>query len=375
VAKTVSTPRLETFAAGVETSVDVAQIERQLHELWQLAAESAQDPSQHQITRACLFNFIAFCETDAELNQATETLSTLTSRHPCRAIVLLAKPNEPHDELSASISAHCHLAGGGRKQVCCEQISIRASGKSTQQLASAVLPLLESDLPTVIWWQGNFLARPASFQRFIAVVDTLIYDTSKWESPEVFLSALSRVAIDHRRCGFVDLSWTRLELWRKLTAECFDGPQCRPALEQIRSIEVAYGIRPGGRLRALLYGGWLAAQLRWTPQDAAMKIRLDSRKDTEATAVGLLSVELQADDATICVRKNPGELTASAQVDMAKVCGLPRKRAFWPTDDASLLSQELDRAAPDSVYQWALAMAAALVTFLPENGGTGHVNK
>ena len=51
---------------------------------------------------------------------------------------------------------------------------------------------------------------------------------------------------------------------------------------------------------------------------------------------------------------------------MSKVCGLPRKRAFWATDDASLLSQELDRAAPDSVYQWALAMAAALATSLPE---------
>ena len=363
--KSVSAPQLETFAAGVETAVDVAQIERQLQELWRLAAESEQDPSQRQITRACLLNFVAFCETDAELNHVKETINALTSRHPCRAIVLLAKPDEPHAELSASISAHCQLAGGGRKQVCCEQISIQASGESTGQLASAVLPLLESDLPTVIWWPGNFMARPASFQRLIAVGNRLIYDTSTWEAPELFLGALSRVALDQRRCSFVDLSWTRLGLWRKLTAECFDVPQCRPVLARIRAVKIAYGIRPGGRLRALLYGGWLAAQLRWTPQDAAAKIRLNGRKDTEATTVGLLSVELKADDATIRIRKNPGELTASAQITMSKVCGLPRKRAFWPTDDASLLSQELDRAAPDPVYPWALAMAAALVTFLP----------
>ena len=56
------TAQLQTFTAGVETAVDVAQIERQLHELWQLAAESAKDPSQRQITRACLLNFIVFCE-------------------------------------------------------------------------------------------------------------------------------------------------------------------------------------------------------------------------------------------------------------------------------------------------------------------------
>ncbi len=358
--------QLETFTAGVETVVDVVQIERQLHELWQLAAESQKDPSQRQITRACLFNFVVFCGTDAELDHATETISRLTSRHPCRAIVLFAKPNVPHAELSASISAHCHLAGGGRKQVCCERISIHASGESTGQLASAVLPLLESDVPTVIWWQGNFMARPTSFRYLTAVADRLIYDTSTWEAPEPFLSALSRVAIDQPRCHFADLSWTRLEFWRKLTAECFDDLPCRPVLERIRSVEIAYGSRPGARVRALLYGGWLAAQLHWTPRDATAKIRLRHRKDTDATAVGLLSVEVKADDATVCIRKNPGDLTASAQVTMSKVCGLPRKRAFWATDDASLLSQELDRAAPDSVYQWALAMAAALATSLPE---------
>ena len=104
--------QLETFAAGVETAVDVARIERQLHELWQLAsnssrqaAESEKDPSRRQITRASLFNLVAFCETDASRDHATETISALTSRHPCRAIVLLAQPNESRAELSASISA------------------------------------------------------------------------------------------------------------------------------------------------------------------------------------------------------------------------------------------------------------------------------
>jgi len=358
--------RIETFAAGKETAVDVAEIERQLHALWELAAESHEDSSQRQITRACLFNFIVFCETDADVAHATETISLLTSRHPCRAIVLLARADEPHAELTASISAHCHLAGGGRKQVCCEQISIRASGERTGQLASAVLPLLESDLPTVLWWQGNFMARPTSFPRLIAVADRLIYDTSTWESPELFLGALSRVAVDQPRCRFADLSWTRLEFWRKLTAECFDESPCRSMLNRIRSVEIAVGSQPGGRLRALLYGGWLGAQLRWTPQDAATKIRVSGRKETDAATAGLLSVELKTDEATVDIRKNCGELTASAQVTMARVCGLPRKRAFWPTDDASLLSQELDRSAPDAVYPWALAMAAALVTLLPE---------
>src|SRR5436190_22593522 len=122
---------LETFTAGTETAVDVARVERQLRELWQLAAES----ENGQITRASLFNLVAYTETDAARDHATEVISTLTSRHPCRAIVLQAQPGA--DELSASITAHCHLAGGGHKQVCCEQISINASGNSVAQLATA----------------------------------------------------------------------------------------------------------------------------------------------------------------------------------------------------------------------------------------------
>ena len=48
--------QLETFTAGVETAVDVAQIERQLHELWQLAAESEKGPDCNARSRgpACL---------------------------------------------------------------------------------------------------------------------------------------------------------------------------------------------------------------------------------------------------------------------------------------------------------------------------------
>src|SRR5437870_12688590 len=81
---------LETFTAGAETAVDVARIERQLCELWQLAAESEKDPARRQVTRASLFNLMSYSETDTAREHATEVISRLTSRHPCRAIVLLA---------------------------------------------------------------------------------------------------------------------------------------------------------------------------------------------------------------------------------------------------------------------------------------------
>jgi glucose-6-phosphate dehydrogenase assembly protein OpcA len=337
--------------------VDVAQIERQLHELWQLAAESAKDPSQRQITRACLLNFIVFCETDAESAHASEVISTLTSQHPCRAIVLLVQPDVASAELSASISAHCHLAGTGQKQVCCEQIAIHASGPGVAHLGAAVLPLLESDLPTVLWWQGDFLKRIDLFRRLVAVADRVIYATSTWTDPQPQLGDLARRITEHPRCSFVDLSWTRLGLWRRLAAEFFDAPNCRTELARIRTVDIVHGHGPGASLRALLYGSWIAAQLNWPVAEARQKIHLSAREDRDATSVGILSIAIKTDDATFSIRKNFGESTASATVDMPNACGLPHKRAFWPEDDTSLLSQELDLGTRHTVYEKALALA------------------
>lgn len=347
---------LETFTAGVETAVDVAAIERQLHELWQLAAEA----DRGQITRASLFNFVVFCETEAARDHATATISELTSRDPCRAIVLLAKAGAKQSELSASITAHCHLAGGGRKQVCCEQIAIQAAGESVAHLPSAVLPLLESDLPTFLWWRGNFLEQPELLARLIPVADRILFDTSMWRDPQTRLDALAGMIAENRRCNFGDLSWTRLGLWRKLTAEFFDAPACRIELDRIRSVEVVHGCGPGAELRALLFASWFAAQLGWSPADAARKVRLQARRDNDATSVGILSITLTSPGAKFCVRKNYGECTASATLEMPSACALPRKRAFWPTDDVSLLSQELDHSQRHTVYERALKMAAQL---------------
>jgi len=351
--------QLETFAAGVETAVDVAQIERQLHELWQLAAESEKDPSQRQITRDCLFNFVVLCETDAGVAHATDIISTLTSTHPCRAIVLSAGPDSANSELSASISAHCHLTGTGQKQVCCEQIAIHATGESVAHLSTAVLPLLESDLPTIVWWQGSFLERIDLFRRLVAVADRVIYDTSAWTNALPQLAALARVITEYPRCGFADLSWTRSSLWRQLTAEFFDEPHYRAELLHVRAVDIVHGSGPGAGLRALLFGSWFAAQLRWPVVEAQRRIHFSESNDRDATTVGILSVAIKTGNATFSIRSNHGENTASATVEMPNACGLPRKRAFWRSDDASLLSQEFDRSTRDPVYEKALAMAVA----------------
>jgi glucose-6-phosphate dehydrogenase assembly protein OpcA len=316
------------------TTVTVAQIERRLSELWE----------NEQIARACLFNLITYCETESDRQHVTEVIAQLTSRHPCRAIVLLARRQEKRDSLTAAISAHCHLAGGGNKQVCCEQISIEASGDSIAKLGTVVLPLLESDLPTVLWWRGDSLENAATLA---SVADRLIFQNTSWP-PDVVL----RLVEAHPGCAFTDLAWTRLDIWRKLIAESFDGQ----AAQTLESAEISFGRLPGARLRALLLAGWIAAQLKWSPAEATGRIRL-AMKNEDA---GMIGIVLKSKSATFTVQKDFGERAAVAWVEMTNCCGLPRKQAFGASDDATLLALEFDRPARHTTYERALRLAANL---------------
>jgi glucose-6-phosphate dehydrogenase assembly protein OpcA len=351
--------QLQSFTAGAETAVDVAQIERQLSELWQLAAQSEKDPANRRVTRACLFNLVAYCETDADRDQITGIISDVTSRHPCRAIVVLAKSDGPTNEIGASITAHCHLAGSGGKQVCCEQISIQADGSSVAMVPGAVLPLLESDLPTVLWWRGNFLKQLNLFRRLTGVSDRVIFDSTAWQPPPS-LRELAAVINGQPEINASDLSWTRLALWQQLIADAFNEPRCTPALTRLKRCEIVYGCASGAELRAQLLAGWVAAQLQWKADDARTRIDLRCAEDADATAVGLTSVTLQGQDVEVQVHKNHGQQTASVVIHMSDACGLPRTRALLATDEAALLCQELDYRSPKTLYTRALAMAAEL---------------
>ena len=58
----------------------------------------------------------------------------------------------------------------------------------------------------------------------------------------------------------------------------------------------------------------------------------------------MLSITLRSPGAVFNLRKNHGEFAAVSVVTMPNACGLPRKRAFGPVDDVSLLSHELDQS-------------------------------
>jgi glucose-6-phosphate dehydrogenase assembly protein OpcA len=186
------------------------------------------------------------------------------------------------------------------------------------------------------------------------VSDRILFDSSTW--PVVDLAGLARMIAD-KNCA--DFSWTRLGLWRRLAAEAFEECHCQAMLPAIRSVKVEHGRGEGARLRAVLLGCWFAAQVGWSPDETRKQVELIARDEDDAANVGILSFTMTGEDVEVRVFKTHGERTATAVVNVPEACGLPRKRAFWPKDDASLLSQELDRTSPHVVYERTLNLAAA----------------
>ncbi len=143
------------FLSGQGIPVEPGQIEAELIRLWGPAAERAGGPDLENpnVTRIVLANLVVEAGPDCP-DRLEATLDTVVARHPCRSIVL-RRTDEPGRKVGAEVAALCHMPSGDRPQVCSERIVLRAGPEALDLLPGAVRPLLEANLPFVLWWTGD----------------------------------------------------------------------------------------------------------------------------------------------------------------------------------------------------------------------------
>src|ERR1700758_4728053 len=241
----------ETYSLGVP--VPVGKIDHELKKLWQ--------ESEGAATRASLMNLAVYSEEPGSLNNNTQLMASITENHACRAIVIEADCDAEDDCVETWISAHCHVSGAGSKQVCSEQISFRLNGGGTTQLPNIVLSNLDSDLPLYLWWQEEF--REPMDPQLWAWVDRVIYDSQSWQDFRAQMGMLESAEKEaNQRIVLCDLNWTRLDNVRFALAQFFDHSASHHHFAEIRRLRVDFA--PGFRSTAVLFAGWLAAQLNWS---------------------------------------------------------------------------------------------------------------
>jgi glucose-6-phosphate dehydrogenase assembly protein OpcA len=255
-------PATETYSLGLP--VEIGKIDSELKKLW--------EQGEGAMTRASLANLAVYSETPGSLEKNTQLIAKITENHACRAIVIDADCKAKENRVEAWISAHCHISRTGSKQICSEQISFLLEGTCATLLPSIVFSHLDSDLPFYLWWQEEF--REPMDPQLWAWVDRVIYDSQTWTdfSAQIRLVELAQQEAK-QRIVLCDLNWTRLDKVRFALAQFFDHPASHHHFAKIHGARVDFA--PGFKSTAVLFAGWLAAQLNWRAEKAngAHKLR------------------------------------------------------------------------------------------------------
>ncbi len=336
----------ENYSLGLQVELD--KIDSELKKLW------AQ--SEGAMTRASLVNLAVYSEVPGSLEKNTQLIAKIAENHACRAIVIGADCKAKTNRVEAWISAHCHVSRTGSQQVCSEQISFLLEGPCISLLPSIVFSHLDSDLPFYLWWQSEF--REPMDPQLWAWVDRVIYDSQTWKDfPGQMRLVESAQKEAKQRIVLCDLNWTRLDKVRFALAQFFDHPTSHHHFAKMKNARIDFAA--GFRSTAILFAGWLAAQLNWSAEKAIrnddlqfvdssghkIDIELRERAGEPIGEIVLNSREVEF----VVARAKCGDLL---EVSRGKP-GEKRMPQLMPTgsnDPVNLMTEELMRGGPHHVY-------------------------
>ncbi len=336
----------ENYSLGLQVELD--KIDSELKKLW------AQ--SEGATTRASLVNLAVYSEAPGSLEKNTQLIAKIAENHACRAIVIGADCKAKANRVEAWISAHCHASRTGSQQICSDQISFLLEGPCTSLLPSIVFSHLDSDLPFYLWWQGEF--REPMDPQLWAWVDRVIYDSQTWKDfPEQMRLVESAQKEAKQRIVLCDLNWTRLDKARFALAQFFDHPTSHHHFAKMKNARIDFA--PGFRSTAVLFAGWLAAQLNWNAEKATrndalqfvdssgrkIDIELRERNGEPIGQIALNSREVEF----VVARAKCGDLLEVSRGKPGEK-RMPQLMPAGSNDPVSLMSEELMRGGPHHVY-------------------------
>ncbi|MGH7765791.1 MAG: glucose-6-phosphate dehydrogenase assembly protein OpcA [Candidatus Dormibacteraceae bacterium] len=232
------------------------------------AREEAGD-AEHPHPRNCVMTLVAVASGEAEERRAQRACRLIAAEHPAQLIVIRDQAELRGGGIEASISADTQ-----RTESCSAQselVTLRVRGATGEHLAALVDPLLESGVPTFLWWVGTPPFGKPELADALHICDALVVDSARFDSPyRSFLGLAELFRSRHHKMGVADFQWSRLRQWRESVAQFFTPPERWSFLSGISEVGIEYaGEGRGNRIAAALLNGWLASTLGWKLQRAA----------------------------------------------------------------------------------------------------------
>jgi glucose-6-phosphate dehydrogenase assembly protein OpcA len=366
--------------------IDVGAIERELTALWQQASED----EDHGVIRSSILNLLVYVPHTSNAAEVDELLTDITASHPSRAVLMIANQNASEARLEARVTSRCTLPTGTSKQVCCEQVTITASGDGVAEVPSAVTPLLLADLPVYLWWRAvPSIKDKTLFRKLADISDRVIIDSALFNDPHGDLVSMATVLHETPRWTAIsDLNWARLTAWRALLAGFYDIADYHPLLNQLKQVTIRYG--PSATdpdaipTRALLLGGWLASRLGWrlqpgsakrTTGSASFEFSVDgrsigvefahTRREVEPGHLALVTLESEADQpVSFTVRRSADGQRIETSVTRGEEKGVQRVLSYEGLSETELVGKELEILGHDRVYEQSVLAAGEFIKAL-----------
>ena len=381
----MSTATSDDFLSGQGVPVDPHDIETELTRLWGPAAEQVGGPDLENphVTRIALANLVVLgYQNDAA--RLLPAIETVAAQYPSRTIVM-RRTDDPAREVRAEISALCHLPAPGLPQVCSERIVLHAGPNATDLLPGAVRPILEAELPFVLWWTNDPRQDEALFRDLADECTRLILDLP---DPGADVKAI-RLGLDPTICAHSrDVAWFGLTRWRELVAQFFDPPGHQATLKRIDAVKIE-AVAPTDESApriAIWLAAWLAGQLGWTPvgtpQRSEGRLTATFKSKGGDVAVEITTNALPAQrvgriqTTTITTRPGGGPCDAESfklirvanrypevhvEIDSPNYCTLPRTVLVPVLDPAHRVSAALESSRIDPPFVKALPHALWLM--------------
>ncbi len=361
--------------------VEVNQIEETLRNAWREEAARAPEASGSLAMRTNVLNLIVQTMNPEGIRQVKAAIEHLGTRHPSRAIIVLAEPDKEEATLQSYVKHNTQTIGDRR--LVFEQVTVVASGEAAKHLPAVVDALLVPELPDFLWWMEQPPFMESRFTRVLDIVDRLIIDSASFVDISGSLKELAEMSIIPHGAAISDFAWERLRRWRELVAQFFDPVDYAPLLGMIETVTIGYepagGNRYSGFTEGLLALGWLASRLGWQIEhrpereaDGAYRwvLRAGERSVTVAlrpdhygdNIVGLRTMHLTVsgkEAGTFKIYRENGAHIA-AQIDVPGLPNLNQMIRVTERDENDLLLQALDQFGADPTYEGALVFAAQL---------------
>ena len=304
-------------------------------------------------------------------------------QNPCRIISLF--PGSDIDEnVTAQVSAYCPIQKRAAvAMVCCEYVMLRGSEPALSRSTGLVRSLIQTDLPSFLWWKGTPNLDQDLFQQLAKSCTVLIVDSSRFNTDGA--GDLVRLQeLQDEGVQIADLNWRRLAPWQELAAEAFDAPERWQLLGEVDRVTIDY--EKGNPTQALLFLGWLASRLKWQPtiqmkeggefdiqrihfigaNGKAVEVELAAIHTASiGTVVGdLLDLRLDSSNpnvncCTILCSETKGCMRLEAK-GAAQSCTVNQVTPLRDEKAETLLSQQLGTTMRDLLYEDSLAIAAQI---------------